>query len=764
MVTERDIRQPITFGKATKPFDITGFIKRYGLLIVVIGSFLFTIAVPIVLLIGKPNYEVKALMRIDPVIPSLITKSDDPSIINYYQDYARTQAKRMMEFGVLRKTVESLTPDEKAAVLPVSLPADKCANILGFIIKVTPVSGTHLIEITAASQKKEGLAPLVNNFMNVFLEKVRNNTEMQDNERLAYLKSKKTALQTEISTIEEKLNLLTKETYTSTFTQEYNYTAKKIQEMQNIYAKSINERILAENDYKQTIFANEQLNKLPLDPLAAEIVMNDGSLDFTSSWTYQQLQQLRSTTDGLTTNNPDRIYVEQRMAAMKDYEKQLEKNLKNNAFKILQGKRNNDLQKELITAKHKLEKAKYTEAEIADSIKKSFDESIKISLGMHIGASLDAQLKHKRELLDRIDTRIHELEVEGKAPLRISIESMAREPDSAAGSNIRQLLILFAAVAFGSTGSIFLIYDFMDNRIRKAKDITNAFGFPPAATIPYTNENIVALQPFEAENPAAKTIRSFAITLKGEKERHNASVFLFTGVENGNGCSTLALNTAHALSALYEKVLLIQTARKPVNSTSADSHTSKTYGFYDLLVLKEPYKKAVTQIPNSSISVIHAGTITEGIIPQQSVKSIIAKTRFDYDIVCIDSSPVLESDITEHLASLSGIVVLVALSESSLYTNLRKAAELLMRLHVPVIAPVLSMGGIMRSLNIDKLLEMQPEFINRIDTKKIETLIRNLPKGEDLIIFIPKQLQKIGKKIISQSKKILKKTKLENPE
>ena len=121
MVNENVIREPLPYGKPSKSLDFIGFAKRYGLFILVIGSFLFTLTVPIVLLISKPNYEVKAIMRVDPVMPSLITSSDDPQIINYYQDYARTQAQRMMSFDVLKKTVEKLTPDEKAAILPKKL-------------------------------------------------------------------------------------------------------------------------------------------------------------------------------------------------------------------------------------------------------------------------------------------------------------------------------------------------------------------------------------------------------------------------------------------------------------------------------------------------------------------------------------------------------------------------------------------------------------------------------------------------------------------
>ena len=745
MINDQQAREPLPYGKPSKSFDIKGFLKRYGLLLLVIGSFLFTITVPIVLLIGKPNYEVKALMRIDPVIPSLITKSDDPSIINYYQDYARTQAKRMVEFSVLKKTVEKLTPDEKAAVLPATLPADKCATILGFIIKVTPVNGTHLIEISASSPKKEGLAPLVNNFMEVFLEKVRNNTEMQDKERLTYLSKKKQALTNEISAIENNLDTLTKSIYTASYSEEYNLASKNNEELQRLYVRLFGDRVIAENQNMATENANKQIKSLKLEPMVEEIVMNDQSLDFTSSWTYQQLQQLRSSTDGLTANNPDRIYVEQRMKAMQNYENKLQDEIRKSARTILYGKRDHDLQKESIIAKNNFEKAKKTEEEILDAFNKNKDEAVRISLGMHLGQSLEFRLKHNRELLDRIDTRIHELEVEGKAPLRISIESAAREPDNPAGSNIKQLLLIFLIVSFGSTGGIFLAYDFFDNRIRRPEDIRNAFGYTPAGIIPVGNpetpfSRILTLDP---AHKASKALRSLAVKLQCEKEEHNASLILFTAADNGAGCTTIALNTAQALSALVPKVLFIE-ANTANPAIAGLTGVPASPGLCDILSSALPWKTAITRAPGFSMDIIIAGTIPEGCIAQQRIQNILEEAKHEYDFICIDSAPVTESDLTENLAINTDIIALVAQANSTFYRDLRTSAELLVRLGVPAIAPILNHGGRVRSLSIDKLLEKQPEFLNNINTVKIEKFLNELPPATELFRKTIEGIRKTG--------------------
>ena len=738
MINEHVIREPLPYGKPSKSLDLIGFIKRYGLFILVIGSFLFTITVPIVLLISKPNYEVKAIMRVDPVMPSLITSSEDPQIINYYQDYARTQAQRMMSFDVLKKTVGKLTPDERASIFPKGMPIDNCATMLSFIIKTNPISGTHLIEINASSLKKEGLAPLVNNFMAVFLEKVRKNAEMQDNERLVFLINKKNELKTDISTIENKLIILTKDINTATFSESYNLAGKKNEQLQGLYIRSLDEQIVAKTQLDEKVKLNNQIKSLSLEPMVEEMVMKDVSLSSTSSWTYQQQQQMRSSTDGLTKNNPDRIYIEERMSAMREYEKKQRNELNKNAHKIIYGIRDFGLNKDLITATNDFERTKTVEEKVKEELKKSNTEAIKTSVGLHLGESLEAELKHKRELLDHIDTRIQELEVEGKAPLHLSIESAARKPDHAEGSNINKLFMIFFGVSFGAVGGVFFAYDFFDNRIRRTKDIQQALGYPPACVIPLSTDNVPFHQLISsvADNDASKAIKSFAVKLTLEKAESNAAIILFTAVDKGAGCTSIALNTAQALSTLAPKVLLVEGDIDDPALNKIVDLSSEQSGLSDFLNSTEPWKNFIVSNPSHNISIMHGGNTMIGNITQHRVKELFDSARKEYDYICIDCAPVLQSDLTEHLALYSDIVVLISVGESTLFNDLRSAAELIVHLKVPAIAPLLNWGGLKRSMSIDKLLEKQPEILDKINTKQIEEIIQNIPAAKELMTKI----------------------------
>lgn len=735
MLKENAIREALPFGKPSKPFDALGFVKRYGLFILVIASFLFTMTVPVVLLISKPNYEVHAVMRIDPVIPTLITTSEDPSIINYYGDYANTQAKRMMSFEVLKKTVEKLSRKQKAAVLPVNLPADKCADILPAIVKINPVSGTHLIDLMASSPKKEGLAPLLNNLMEAYLDKVRKGNELQDRERLNYLYREKQMLSNDIATIEARLSMLTKEIATADFSETYNLSAKKAEALQAAYVAALAEEISTKNAFQQAEKAGREHKALSLDPMVEERVMNDQSLNFTTSWTYQQQQQMRSTTDGLTSQNPDRIYVEQRMKAMKNYEKSLENEIRKNARKILYGKRDYDLKKELIDARNRSEKAKQTEEEILKELQKTKDEAAKVSLGLQLGESLTARLKHNRDLLDRIDTRIHELEVEGKAPLRISIESRARTPDQPKGSNTQKLLITFFALSFGGVGGLFLVFDFFDNRIRRPEEIKAALGYPPLQPVAKASEDY----PFHRlvhdapDDPAAKSINSLSVKFDLEKKKNDAKLLLFTGVDGEVGTSSIAFNCAQAMARLAPKVLFIEADLANPSLRRLGVVPDHAAGLAEFLGGTGAAGEYILRNEELRIDIIPAGINLDSKTPRLRIPELLEYIRKEYDYICVDNAPLLQSDLTEFLALSVDIVVLVCQGESTLYKDLRRAADALIRLEVPAIAPVLNWGGTRRIVSIDKLLANPPGFLGEINTKNIEEFIRKLPPAGEVI-------------------------------
>lgn len=720
MLKENAVRELLPYGKPSKSFDVIGFLKRYGLYILFLGSFFFAMLTPLIFLIKKPYYEVHAFLKLDPVVSKLITTSDESSIVNYYKDYANTQAHTIKSFDVLKLTVESLTPRERNAMFPGIKSSDICADILDHIITVKTIPGTHLLEIIISGSKPGGLAEIVNRLMNVYINDNRKKSNATDSDKLKYLYDQKKSIEDQMSLFERDLDSLTKDISTAAYSEDFNIAAKNSISLLGIYDNALFERIKAETNYEKIKADSKEISSISLDPLIEELVMNNQSLYSTDSWTYQQLQEMRSTTDGLTPKNPDRIYVEQRMDAMRKYATKLHDEVRNTAKSVLYGKRNLDIQTQLVHAKTDFEKTKKTESQIQEELEKNLKESKRISIGIHKGENLSDFLKHKRNMLDMLDTRITEIEIENKAPLRISIESLARTPKAPLKSNTKNLLMMFFISAFAIVGGAFFLYEYLDDTIRRPVDVERALGYPPTQTISDIEQQIDSEQHLSIapDDFKAHQIGSLAIKFCREKDRDNTRTILFTGIEKGVGSSAIAFSCAKALSRIAPKVLMIDGDFEVPQVENDSEFQLNLPGLCDYLYNGGSWKDYIISTPGDNIDMMYAGNITTNPIPRQLIKTLLDEVKKEYDFVCIDSASLLKSHLTEHLAIYSDIVALVCLGDSSKYKNLRHSAELLIRLGVPGIAPILNFGGIKQTLSIEELFDNPPEFIKKIIPQK----------------------------------------------
>ena len=745
MLKENAVREVLPYGNRSKSFDIIGFLKRYGLFILFLGSFLFAMLTPLIFLIKNPYYEVHAFLKLDPVISKLIATSDESSIVNYYKDYANTQAHSIKSFDILKLTVEQLSSSERSAMFPGIKSPDVCADILDHIITVKPFPGTHLLEIIISGSKPQGLAEIVNKLMNVYITDNRTKNNTIDLDKLKYLYGQKKSIEDQMSMYERNLDSLTKDISTAAYSEEFNIAAKNSISLLGIYDNAMFERIKAETNYEKIKTEGKEISSFSLDPLIDELVMNNQSLYSTDSWTYQQLQEMRSTTDGLTPKNPDRIYVEQRMDAMKKYATKLHSEIRTTAKSVLNGKRNLDINTQLVHAKTDLEKTKKTELQIQDELDKNLKESKRVSIGIHKGESLSEFVKHKRGVLDMLDTRITEIEIENKAPLRISIESLARTPSAPLKSNTKNLLTMFFFGAFAVVGGAFFLYEYFDDTIRRPIDVEHALGYPPTQTISdidkqRDNEQHLSIAPDDFK---AHQIGSLAIKFCREKDRDNTRTILFTGIEKGVGSSAIAFSCAKALSRIAPKVLMIDgDIEVPVVDNDSDFQLNLP-GLCDYLYNGVSWKDYIISTPGDNIDMMYAGNITANPIPRQLIKTLLDEVKKEYDFICIDSPSLLKSHLTEQLAIYSDIVALVCLGDSSKFKDLRHSAELLIRLGVPGIAPILNFGGVRQTLSIEELFDNPPEFIKKVLPQRIINFIKNPTSKNNNIDKLLKTLNNI---------------------
>ena len=384
-------------------------------------------------------------------------------------------------------------------------------------------------------------------------------------------------------------------TNTSSFSEQFNFYYKKAEQLQKAYVELYLQLVNAEHLYSQRSKEKIEISKLSMEPHVEEMVANDWGLDSTQSWTYQQLQAMRSSLDGLTKENPERKYTENRMKSMRKYELDMTEEVRKLGRKVIYGTREYDLEKRLIEAKSKYDSIKISMADISVKLETAKKEAGENSERLIIGEQIQAELWDMRQLLFSYEKRINALMVQSNVPSRISIYTRARKPESQAGSNAKKLFMVCLVLPFGIVTFILLVIEFMDNRITSPKNIVKALGYPSTWPISRAPEGV----PFSRvtldakESVTSKALRSLALRIHRDSARNNTKLFLFNGVDSKSGVTEIILNTAHHLGQMLPSVLVIEaTSAHPTLRKLLDLPPEHP-GFSEVLTGKATFEEAV---------------------------------------------------------------------------------------------------------------------------------------------------------------------------
>jgi len=682
-----------------KRFDMAAFAGRRLKAIVVLGGMLFAVLLPAAMFKASVFYETSGKILLAREMPQITGRSDEFNIANYFHDYARTQVERIKSAITLEAALESLPEDVRKAFLPKDVSISVAVSRLQKTLTVAQIPNTHVIQIQITGDEPRGLADMINAVMDTYMLRLRHEEENKDSRRLEFLTMERDALGRDISEWTARVGEIVRTTKTSPDQDQNDIVLRRVMQLQDAYLRAYNEYLQAEKEYQQVQVESEQLRKVSNKVLADDMVAGDQALWRTTSWTYEKLQELRASIDGIAKGNPDRQYIEKRMEAMQDYEQKQRREVRENAERIVNEKREYEINRRLITVESAFRVKEKTERDLKAELDAGLAELETNSMRVIQGKELLRNIENSKKKYFDLEGRIRDLQLDAKAPLRVSIESYAIAPESPAGSNLRKLVMMMLMVSLGLVGAAFFIYDFTDSRVRSPKDIQNLMGSPPTwpisayATAPGRPEEFARASLDEPYSREAKAVRSLAVRLNKERIEKEAKVAIFTGIHDGAGATSLILNAAHSMRNFCEKVLVIDgNALRPEILSLAglepkdgrlDSVFNSTVDLEHCMIRDQKRDLDILVLGRGPWSQEHFRRLPE----------LFGKLRERYEFIFIDAAPVLSSDLTEALAVLSDVCVLVVQGDRTLYSALAWSAEILLRLEVPALATVLNWGG-----------------------------------------------------------------------
>ena len=189
------------------------------------------------------------------------------------------------------------------------------------------------------------------------------------------------------------------------------------------------------------------------------------------------------------------------------------------------------------------------------------------------------------------------------------------------------------------------------------------------------------------DTPLVESYRTLRSNLQYRCNAENRKMLCVTSATTGEGVSEVAANLAISLSKNNDKVLLIDgNLRNPVQHVVFDV---KNQGLTNHIIMDEDLTIHRNVVPH--LDVLTAGEVVEypsDIVDSSKLPTILEYVRDEYDVIIIDTPPVLSVTDAVVLAEKSDGVILVVKNEVASPKDLIEAKKRLSQVGISLLGSI----------------------------------------------------------------------------
>lgn len=279
---------------------------------------------------------------------------------------------------------------------------------------------------------------------------------------------------------------------------------------------------------------------------------------------------------------------------------------------------------------------------------------------------------------------------EQSIPGNVIIMGKAGVPSTPSKPNRRMIIMMGLFLGFGIGFGFIYVRSYFDKTIKSPEDI-EAKNINVLAWIPKISnddlvgvknpELIVAQKPESIPSEAFRTVRTrlqFSHVTKGAK------TFLVTSSAPGEGKTTISINLAASFAQASKRSVIVDCdLRKPRLYALFNENDSN--GFLDHIFNEVPYENIIKKTEIRNLDYITAGSIPSNpseILGSSAMHTFLSRLKNDYDIVIIDSPPIMAVSDSEILARFVDVCLLVVSANTTEIEWLNESVDLLRQEHV----------------------------------------------------------------------------------
>lgn len=288
------------------------------------------------------------------------------------------------------------------------------------------------------------------------------------------------------------------------------------------------------------------------------------------------------------------------------------------------------------------------------------------------------------------------------SPIKVTVSKPANTPTAPYFPNPTTTLGLALLLGLGAGVGIALLRDQLDTSIKRSSDLAELSGATPLGVIAFDpdaeKEPLGALNPQSRRSEAFRTIRT---NLQYVDVDNPPRVVAVTSSMPAEGKTTAACNVAITMAQTGLRVCLVEAdLRRPrvAEYLGIDS----VVGLTDVLAGKMPLAQALLPWNRYLLTVLPSGAIPPNpseLLSSQQMRTTLAQLRAEFDVVIVDSAPLLAvADGSITAAAADGAILIVRHGRTTV-DQMTKALAALAQVDARLLGTVLTFAPVKRRAN-----------------------------------------------------------------
>lgn len=627
-----------------------------------------------------PVYESSALLRISPKAMRIAFKNEENSSSSYYRSFVNTQVSLLRGVNVLQRVLDQQKVQATAWYNePRSSFFRDPAPHLERLSKSTSVKAyrdSELIEVSVRAEKAGDAKLLANAIVDEYKKLSDETLREADSQRYETLVEEHNRLSKEIEGLIKTKFTVAKQLGTATPEELRSQLSTHLGKLEQDYADLERTLKLVEGDI-QWLAQHDQQRTEPMGTDREASAGDPGSSQYSADVEWRRLRMsLEDAKHKLTLGLQDYGEVHPRIKQLRSEVEHAETLLHERETQLAEAD-GGELVPGRMLDRASLERQAERLRRQLGLLKEELDvQRGKVAVASDLAGDLaqyDEQIRRKRELYETLHARLTELELEGKAPARISIEAYAMEPSQPSGDRrlVFSVLVLAASLFLGfGVGYVRFV---MDPRVREPADVRESASVPFLGQLPPLPTTDLV---FEGATPfLLESIRMVRTAMLQRSGATGANVVLVTSTTSRTGKSSVAALLSQSLAALGKRTLLVEgDLRRPALGRRLGLTTET--GLASLLCGKANVPDVVTS-GAAPFDTVLAGDVPEDFdaerLSGEAFTQALAEWRKAYDFIILDSPPVLPVADARILGAVADGTIMVLRASHTRRTDVLQA-------------------------------------------------------------------------------------------